>query len=119
VRRFLEFVDVLIDRFKDLGLSVIMTHHFKKPAHDWQGNEVDPLSTYNFRGGSRWGDDVDALICMRRHDDDEQHWRLECEPTLRHGGSMENFWLDVRPESTPPVTEWHRPERRRLNPPRV
>ncbi len=105
VRRFLAFMDTLIEEHEEDGMSIVMSHHFRKPQTDYRGNEIEPLNPYNFRGGSRWYDDMDSLITMRRHDVDDYHWRLECQPEFRHGKSPNNYWLDVKPESEYPVME--------------
>ncbi len=111
VRRFLEFMDILIERFaKSTRLSIVMSHHFKKPSTDFRGNKIDPGSSYNFRGGSRWYDDQDTLMTVQRHDVNERHWRLECEIETRHGQSPPTLWLDVKPESERPVLEAAKPE---------
>ena len=111
VRRFLEFMDVLVERFRDsTGLSIVMSHHFRKPNVDYKGNLVDPGSSYNFRGGSRWYDDMDSLVTVQRHDVDEASWLLECEAEFRHGQSPPTFWLDVRPaRAGSPVREIVKP----------
>lgn len=106
VKSFLEFCDILIEKFRTrTGLSIIFSHHFKKPSLDFRGQVIEPLSIYNFRGASKWPDDMDAIITMQRHDINKNHWRLECSPTFRHGASEEDFWLDVKPESEHPVLE--------------
>ncbi len=111
VRRFLAFMDTLIEEHEEDGMSIVMSHHFRKPQTDYRGNEVEPLNPYNFRGGSRWYDDMDSLITMRRHDVDDYHWRLECQPEFRHGKSPENYWLDVKPEASVPVLETCNPNK--------
>lgn len=109
VRRFLAFMDTLIEEHAEDGMSIVMSHHFKKPATDYRGNEIEPLNPYNFRGGSRWYDDMDSLITMRRHDVNDYHWRLECQAEFRHGASPPDYWLDVRPEAEYPVLETANP----------
>jgi hypothetical protein len=111
VKRFLEFCDILIEKFADrTELSIVLSHHFKKPSTDFKGELVNPGNIYNFRGASKWPDDMDSIITMQRHDVSPSHWRLECEPEFRHGASPDTFWLDIRPESLRPVTETIRPE---------
>ncbi len=111
VRRFLEFMDILIERYKSsTQLSIVMSHHFRKPQTDFRGNKVDPSNAYNFRGGSKWYDDQDALMTIQRHDVNDYHWRLECEIQTRHGKSPDTMWLDVKPESEYPVLESAKPE---------
>ncbi len=103
VKHFLETMDILMELHEANGLSVIMSHHFRKPQTDFRGAKIDPTSSYNFRGGSKWYDDMDSLVTMQRHDVNDQHWRLECEPEFRHGASPQAFWLDVKPEAATPV----------------
>lgn len=106
VKNFLEFLDVLIEKFRErTQLSIICLHHFKKPAVDFRGQVIDPGNMYNFRGASKWPDDMDSIITMQRHDVNSSHWRLECEPEFRHGASPDTFWLDIKPEATIPVLE--------------
>jgi RecA-family ATPase len=107
VRRFLEFMDILIERYsKTTKMSVVMSHHFRKPQKDYRGNIIDPDSAYNFRGGSRWYDDMDTLITVQRHEvRGDEHWRCECKVQTRHGLSPANMWLDMRPDHVAPVCE--------------
>ncbi len=107
VKSFLEFIDILIERYASTTqMSVIMSHHFKKPSHDFRGAKIDPGSSYNFRGGSKWYDDMDTMITIQRHNITDEHWRLECQAETRHGKSPKPFWLDVQPESLTPVHEF-------------
>ncbi len=109
VKHFLQFMDVLMEDYESDGLSVVMSHHFRKPQTDYRGQKVDPGSSYNFRGGSKWYDDMDSLVTIQRHDVSKEHWRLECIPEFRHGASPDAFWLDVKPEAALPVLETANP----------
>ncbi len=105
-------MDVLVERYRaTTRMSVVMSHHFKKPSTDYRGNKIDPGSSYNFRGGSRWFDDQDSLMTIQRHDVSDAHWRLECELETRHAKSPPTIWLDVKPESRIIVQEAPREEK--------
>lgn len=92
----------LRDRFRDLGLSVVMTHHFGKLSPDPRSarDELDPL---NFRGSSRWVSDPDSLITvkrLRKHKvvrDGEKWtwWELRMKFTLRAGTEPEDCYCSV------------------------
>jgi len=105
VAHFIETLDVVRDKYRDLGLSYVLIHHFKKPEYDYRGELVHAGSAYNFRGASRWYDDADAVVTMVRHEvDGDRHWRLKCETRTRHGAGPGEFWLSVKPDSSTPVS---------------
>lgn len=66
MNRLNDQLDSLRYRYRDLGLAVVFTHHFKKgPDMVLPGgrHELDP---YNFRGSTRWVDDPDTIMTMVR-----------------------------------------------------
>lgn len=66
MNRLNDQLDELRYRYRDLGLAVVFTHHFKKgPDMVMPGgrHELDP---YNFRGSTRWVDDPDTIMTMVR-----------------------------------------------------
>jgi hypothetical protein len=81
-----------IDRLLRLGnreqLSIILSHHFGKRVNGDRNREgYDPLDAYNFRGSSKWFDDVDSLITVNRLQNlplGHQAWRLQTRFELRH-----------------------------------
>jgi hypothetical protein len=71
------------------GMSIILSHHYgKRPNGDRNREGHDPLDAYNFRGSSKWFDDVDALITVNRLQNlpgiQHQAWRLQMRFELRH-----------------------------------
>lgn len=105
VAHFIETLDVVREKYRHLGLSYVLIHHFKKPEYDYKGAKVNPGAFYNFRGASRWADDADAVVTMQRVDHDgDNHWKLKCAVTTRHGAGPGEFMLDVKPDSLSPVS---------------
>jgi len=81
--------------FRELGLSIIMSHHFGKPPKTDSGKDsIDPLSPYNFRGASRWFDDVDAAVpvCRLGELTTLPHFATEIQTRwiLRHGEELDD-----------------------------
>lgn len=82
-----------IDKLLRLGsreqMSIVLSHHFGKRVNGDRNREGhDPLDAYNFRGSSKWFDDVDALITVNRLQNlpgiQHQAWRLQMRFELRH-----------------------------------
>ncbi len=82
-----------MDRLLRLGnrenMSIILSHHYgKRPNGERNREGYDPLDAYNFRGSSKWFDDVDALITVNRLQNlpgiQHQAWRLQTRFELRH-----------------------------------
>lgn len=88
-------------RLKELGkaedMSIVMSHHFKKPPYGQGAEGYDDLSEYNFRGSSKWKDGGDSLITMHRgktsrHPDGSEWWTLKMRFLTRHGSSPPESW---------------------------
>lgn len=84
-------------------VSVVFTHHFKKPLQGRDAENYDPLSMYNFRGTARLIEDSSMVLTLDRqpgnlNNDGHESWALEClVAKLRHGGrpANPNFRLHV------------------------
>lgn len=88
IARLLLNIDHLISDYRDLDLSVIISHHFGKPSRDprWTFDRLDP---YNFRGSSNWYGDMDTLATMMRLPQmsgcSHEAWRIRTRWISRHG----------------------------------
>ncbi len=88
VGRLLLNIDRLIADYRELELSVIISHHFGKPNRDprWSWDILDP---YNFRGSSNWFGDMDTLATMARlpqmSNCKHEAWRVRSRWIARHG----------------------------------
>lgn len=88
IARVLLSIDRLIAEYRDLELSVIISHHFGKPVRDPRFL-ADPLDPYNFRGSSNWYGDMDTLGTVARLPQiagcKHEAWRLRSRWISRHG----------------------------------
>lgn len=84
-------VNQLINDFKHLELSVIMTHHFQKRPQDTK--HYDPLAVTNFRGSGKWGGYPDSIMTVQRIEGvagwQGKGWDLRVKYTLRHGEALD------------------------------
>lgn len=95
-----------MDRLLRLGsrerLSIILSHHYGKRPNGTRNSEgYDPLDAYNFRGSSKWFDDVDALITLNRLQllpTPHQAWRLQARFELRHSEVPPEMYFTVNRE---------------------
>ena len=83
------FFDFLIHEFKDLELSVVFTHHYKKPPTQ-RDETYDPLEPYNFRGSTKWKDDPDTIMTLKRMKNiraGHEAWRCHSRIVFRQAAS--------------------------------
>lgn len=82
------------------GMSIIMSHHFRKPPTGKFLDDYDPLDPYNFRGSSNYYGDADTLLTLDRQSitGKSDEWKFKCRLVTRHGAEMPDFWLHVDPE---------------------
>lgn len=103
MNRLNDQLDSLRYKYRDLGLAVVFTHHFKKgPDMVLPGgrHELDP---YNFRGSTRWVDDPDTIMTVVRKreikvtnpDGTTYKWREgNARYTARHMEAPDDFRLN-------------------------
>lgn len=88
IARVLTQIDRLISDYRELGLAIIISHHFGKPSRDPRFS-FDPLDPYNFRGSSNWYGDMDTLVTVHRLAQipsvDYEAWRFRSRWISRHG----------------------------------
>lgn len=100
VNKLFSLIENVLDKGSDLGLSVVISHHYGKPSRDPKFN-VDPLDPYNFRGASKWFDDPDSLMTFHRIPKDEdgkvgaKGWKVECRAILRHGEELDDMMFHI------------------------
>jgi hypothetical protein len=68
INRLMYKLEDILERCRDLGLSIVFSHHFAKPSRDPKIELTDEqlFSPYNFRGSTRWYDDPDTLITVNK-----------------------------------------------------
>lgn len=93
VAALLRTIDELIEKYRHLGLSFVLSHHFRKPSQDKEN--YDPLDFYNVRGGAKWVDDPDTRIVLHkvlRKDDPipSPGWTLESRYHFRHAEEIKS-----------------------------
>ena len=82
----------LKERGRDEQLSIVFSHHFRKPPFGQYAIGYDYLGEYNFRGSSKWKDGGDTILTMSREDnfanaDGSEAWKLKLRFLCRHGPS--------------------------------
>jgi len=85
--------------FRDVGLSVIMTHHFGKPPNGRHAEDYDHLSFHNFRGASKFFSAPDTICTSHRFEEITnagwEAWRLRMRWITRHGESPPEMVVTV------------------------
>lgn len=83
----------------DKDLSVIFSHHTRKPAGYVPGApKYDPLDPHTARGSSRWFSDPDTIVMCNRSLTEKnpwERWRVQMRIILRHGSGPEDFVVSV------------------------
>ncbi len=101
IQELLNFLEMLLQKYKHNQMSIIMSHHFgKKPGNMREAR--DPLDPYNFRGSSKWFDNLDSLITVNRLKDLDVPWRawnLEARFETRQGEPPEDVLMSVNREA--------------------
>lgn len=82
----------LKERGRNEELSIVFSHHFRKPPFGQYAIGYDNLSEYNFRGSSKWKDGGDTILTMQRtgnfpRTDGDEAWKLKLRFLCRHGPS--------------------------------
>jgi archaellum biogenesis ATPase FlaH len=104
VQNILRTTELLRDQFKELDLSVILLHHFKKPPDEKFQQGYDHLSPYNFTGSQRWFGAPDTLntfhrTCKQINGIPHESWYLNTRFTLRQDGAPPDMRLIVNKEN--------------------
>lgn len=96
------------------GLSIILTHHFKKLPSGQFARDYDLSSPDNFRGSSRFYSDPDTLLTMIRTDDVYERvpgkteplkgWLCKTQWKMRHGQEPDGMMIKIMPEGEKIVT---------------
>ena len=84
--------------FKHLDMTLMITHHFRKPPND--KTNWDPIDPNNFRGSGRLYGAPDSVITFHRYeeiecpdDPEREAWRMKCRMKLRHSESPRDSYL--------------------------
>lgn len=76
-------------KYRELGLSFIISHHFSKPPQDPRFAR-DPLDPNNLRGSSKWTGDPDTVLTLQKieeHRTPHYWWKMRVRFALmRHSG---------------------------------
>lgn len=84
-------------------MSLVISHHFGKPAKEDSrfASASDGLSPYEFRGASKWFDNPDTLVTMKRVAElKNKAWRLRSRWTLRHGAGRPDILITINKYGT-------------------
>jgi hypothetical protein len=96
VRAFFRNIDELLNEYKQLDLSVVITHHNGKPPNETPKNKLELLDPYKMRGASQFFNDVDAAMMMWRDPENlKPGWRNVTSIRVRHGIDFDPFELYV------------------------
>lgn len=123
VRSFLERVDRIIDRNRDLGLSFVLVCHSNKPPKDggtW--SNYDPLDMYSLAGAASWINVADTVLTCngnahtpKKDQMGNAYWNVDVRVFVRHGQQPSgDLSLTVKPSSWPPVRPSEAAKRRTL-----
>jgi len=97
VNRLFVSLDMVLERYRSEGLSIVLVHHFGKPPLMTGELNRDPLSPYNFRGASKWFDAPDALITMIKQTPGPGEWlRVKIGFEVRHGEHLPPKLLAIK-----------------------
>lgn len=96
VSSLLSRIDALMNQHKERHMSVMFSHHFRKPSFA-DGHSTDPLDPYNFRGSSKWYDDPDTRWTLQKlqHPTKKHAWRLKRHIVCRTGPSIDAIYFAV------------------------
>lgn len=90
-------------------LSVVLAHHAGKPPKGRDAVGFDQLDPYNFRDGSNWVNDSDAMMTLgykiKTPHDPKTLWTLKGRLTLRNFAEPEDFKLAVNRDWTVTTVE--------------
>lgn len=92
VRKFLANLDKLIEAYADIGMSTLISHHYRKPQQTQNGKEED-LDFYRMRGASKWVDKHDTRIAMIKLAEGDPDWWLKMRFLTRRRSSMKPIYL--------------------------
>jgi hypothetical protein len=103
INRLFNRLDDVLELCKDLGLSIVLSHHFIKPLRDPRFPLTDDqlFSPYNFRGSSKWYDDPDTLVTVNRLPGEyfghrsatpgHKWWMVKSKWETRQGGDVPEY----------------------------
>ena len=105
VNSLMENLDALRDDYVHNSMSIVFSHHFGKANPD-PDRSRDVLDPYNFRGSTKWIDDVDTIITGVRPKkwtfienpgtpQKYKWWKLRLGFTLRAGQEPENIVVSI------------------------
>lgn len=101
-------LQLLIQANATRGLSIILSHHFRKLPSGFYAKDFDMSSPDNFRGSGRWLSDPDTVVTAIKTDDvyddipgkgKKKAWLLRSTWTLRHGEKIEDMIIKVSPHA--------------------
>lgn len=102
VAELLKGLTKLCKAFEEDGLSIILSHHFKKPpAQVYASSSYDYLDFNNFSGSRLWTGTADTIVALKRFGDahDYKSWCLASRWTTRHGQQPPDMTFFVEPEN--------------------
>lgn len=82
------------------NMSVVLSHHFRKPPTGRNRDDYNPLDPYNFRGSSEWFGVPDTIMTLNRLPSPvKDRWTVQAGFRLRHGEEPPDMEFIVTPES--------------------
>lgn len=98
IARLFTKLDEILEYCRELDLSIVLSHHFKKPSFDPKVilDDEQLFSPYNFRGSTKWYDDPDTLVTVNRffppgeppQNPRDRWWFLKTRWETRQGGDI-------------------------------
>lgn len=96
--KLFNYLDALKKDFAEDNLSIVMSHHFRKPPIEKKG--WDPLDPNNYRGSGRFFGNPDTIMTNDRFEElrgmSWKAWKLRCRFVLRHGSGPDDFTVVVQ-----------------------
>lgn len=89
IKRLADRLQTFLYLTSDLSTSVVLVHHFGKPAKEARNENFDELDPYNFRGGSMWVDMAHTLVTFKRLKP-RTPWRLRSRWIYRGSKEFDN-----------------------------
>lgn len=95
---FNTFAEV-VRKYQHNDMSIVLIHHMRKKGGNSEG-AIDPLSTHNYRGSSRFAADPDTLVTINRGEEFKSRqgraaWKISVRWNTRQSEAPEDMIMTV------------------------